>query len=47
MVEIENDRDFIRALTEIKGGILDKINNTIIERDMPDCMLRFLERMLK
>ncbi len=47
MVEIENDREFIRALIEIKGGIIEKINNTEFERDMPYCMINFLEKMLK
>ena len=47
MLEIENDREFIKAVIDIRGGILEKINNTIIERDMPDCMLKFLERTLK
>lgn len=47
MLEIENDRQFVKAVIDIRGGILEKINNTIIERDMPDCMVRFLERTLK
>lgn len=47
MVEIENEREFIRALIEIKGGIIEKINNTEFDRDMPFCMINFLEKMLK
>jgi hypothetical protein len=47
MLEIENDREFVKALIDIKGGIIEKVNNTIFERDMPECMLRFLERLLK
>ncbi len=47
MVEIENDREFIRALIEIKGGIIEKINNTEFDRDMTYCMINFLEKMLK
>jgi hypothetical protein len=47
MLDIENDREFVRALIDIKGGIIEKVNNTIFERDMPECMLRFLERLLK
>jgi hypothetical protein len=47
LLEIKNDRDFIIGLTEIKGGILQKINNTSIEREMPNMMLSFLERLLK
>jgi hypothetical protein len=44
---INNDREFIRALTEIRGSILEKIENTPIDRDMPDLMIRFLERLIK
>jgi hypothetical protein len=47
ILDIENDRDFIRELTEIRGGLLEKINNTPIERDMPELMICFLERLLK
>jgi hypothetical protein len=47
LLEVENDRDFIIGLTEIKGGILQKINNTIVEREMPSLMVSFLERLLK
>jgi hypothetical protein len=47
LVDISNDRDFIIGLTEIKGGILQKLNNTTIDREMPNLMISFLERLLK
>lgn len=46
-LDIENDRDFIRDLSEIRGGILERINNTNLERDLPDLMIQLLERLLK
>ena len=47
LLRIQSDREFIRALTEIRGLSLEKIENTAIERDMPDLMIRFLERLIK
>ena len=47
LLGIHSDREFIRALTEIRGSILEKIENTPIERDIPDLMIRYLERLIK
>lgn len=47
LLSIYSDKDFIRALTEIRETILEKIENTPIERDMPELMIRFLERLIK
>jgi hypothetical protein len=46
ILEIDDDRDFIREVVEIKGRMLDKINNTALERDLPELMVCFLDRLL-
>ena len=47
LLDIHSEREFERALTEIRGNILEKIENTPIERDMPELLIRFLERLIK
>lgn len=46
-LDIQNDRDFIRELSETRAGMLEKINNTKLERDLPDLMIKLVERLLK
>jgi hypothetical protein len=47
LLSIHSDREFIKALTEIRGTILEKIENSPIERNMTELMIRFLERLIK
>jgi hypothetical protein len=47
LLDIHSEREFERALTEIRGNLLEKIENTPIERDMPELLIRFLERLIK
>jgi hypothetical protein len=48
LLEIENDREFIRSVSAIGGACLvENLSNAVFERDILEFIILFIEKLLK
>ncbi len=48
LLEIENDKEFIRSVSEIGGAsFVENLSNAVFEREILEFIILFIEKLLK